>query len=374
MISCFLLLPDVSGKTTPPIDLGKRQILVIDADTNTVLLDHNANQQMVPSSMTKILTAYLIFEAIEAGQISLNTQFKISRKASKAEGSKMYLPEGGSVSVSDILQGLFVASGNDACICAAENIAESESAFVKLMNQKLQEFGCKDSYFVNATGLPDSNHYSTCFDLYKMAKKIYEDFPQYKKFFRQKVFVYAKGTHKSLNRALHSFSGADGLKTGNSKSGGQGVVISSEVEGRRVFAIINGCRSLSERNRYSDVLMNWAYRNFYQVHLFTKGQTVATLDTWMANKPHLHVVVDTDIVLTLPRQLREVPKAELVFTGPIEAPVKLGEKVGELHIMFEEEGKKAVYPAYAKASVQRAGYLKRLPVIVHYLIFGQNKL
>lgn len=371
-ITLCLYISLTAAKLTPPVDIDGRQFLIVDNDTATILFEHNADQKMSPSSMTKILTAYLVFEELQKGSISLDTVFKISRKASKTKGTKMYLAEGKTARVEDLIQGIFVASGNDACVCIAEGISGSEEAFVEAMNKKLIQFGCKDSHFVNASGLPDLNHYSTCRDLYKIARHLYADFPQYKHYFAQQTFAFEKGVHKNLNRLLKTFQGADGLKTGHTKDGGYGVITSALVNNQRIFVIFNGCKTMVERNRVSDILMNWAYQTFQQVHLFKKGQLIAKLDTWMANYPNIPVRLENDILLTLPRGYKLNVNAELSFIGPVEAPLKVGDKVGELILTLPDQQIQMVYPVYSQADLEKANYFQRVPIILHYLLFGKN--
>jgi serine-type D-Ala-D-Ala carboxypeptidase (penicillin-binding protein 5/6) len=362
----------VCAKLMPAVDIEGRQFLVIDGDTETILFEHEADLRMYPSSMTKILTAYIIFEEIASGKISFNTMFAISRKASKTDGTKMYLPEGKTVSVEDLIQGIFVASGNDACVCAAENISGSEEAFAARMNQKLTEFGCKDSHFMNASGLPNENHYSTCRDLYKIAKRLYADFSQYKHFFSQQEFTYGKGTHKNLNRLYKTFEGADGLKTGHTQGGGYGVITSALVNGQRIFSIVNGCKTMVERNRVSESLMRWAYSTFHQVTALQKDQIIAKLDTWMADHPQVPVGLKNDVILTLPKGSVQGLTSELVFQGPIEPPVACGDKIGELVLTMPDQQTKMIYPVYAQTTIAKAGFLRRLPIIIQYLLFGKN--
>lgn len=363
----------LSAKLAPPVEIEARQFLVIDNDTDTILFEHDADYKMAPSSMTKILTAYLVFEQIKAGKISLNTEFTISRKASKAEGTRMYLPEGKRVRVEDLIQGIFVASGNDACICVAENISGTEEAFAHLMNEKLREFGCNNSHFVNSSGLPNEDHYSTCRDLYKIAKRLYADFPEYHHFFSQKTFTFGKGTHKNLiTQFLKNFDGAEGLKTGHTKSGGYGVIASAVVNHQRIFVIMNGCKTMVERNRFIESLMHWAYRTFQQVVVFPKNKSIANLDTWMADQSQVPVVLKDDILLTLPKGDKHILSAELAFSGPIEPPLAAGDKIGDLILTIPEQQVQVIYPVYTQIALSKASYLQRLPIILHYLLFGKN--
>lgn len=374
ILGAFFVFSSVAtAKLTPPVETETRQFLVIDSDTDTVLFEHDADLKMAPSSMTKILTAYLIFEQIKAGKISLDTEFTISRKASKAEGTRMYLPEGKTVRVEDLIQGIFVASGNDACICAAENIAGTEEAFAEQMNEKLRQFGCSNSHFANSSGLPHEDHYSTCRDLYKIAKRLYADFPEYRNFFSQKTFTFGKGTHKNLiTQFLKNFEGSDGLKTGHTKSGGYGVITSAVVNQQRIFVIMNGCKTMVERNRSIEALMHWAYRTFHQVNIFQKNKIIAYLDTWMASQSKAPVILKDDVLLTLPKGGKHNISAELAFSGPIEPPLKAGDKVGELILTLTDQKMQIIYPVYAQVDLLKAGYLQRLPIILHYLLFGKN--
>jgi D-alanyl-D-alanine carboxypeptidase (penicillin-binding protein 5/6) len=284
----------------------------------------------------------------------------------------MYLPEGKTVNVEDIIQGIFVASGNDACVCAAENIAGSEESFVERMNQKLQEFGCTNSHFMNASGLPDDNHYSTCRDLYKIAKRLYADFPQHTHFFSQQVFTYGKGTHKSLNNLLKTFEGADGLKTGHTKIGGYGIINSATKNGQRIFVVFNGCKTMVERNRLGLHLMSWAYANFHQATLIQKDKIIANLDTWMANQPYIPVALKDNVTLTLPKGDLSGVSAELRFQGPLEPPIAVGDKVAELVVTLPDRQTQMIYPVYTQACLTKAGFLRRLPIILQYLLFGKN--
>lgn len=369
---CVITSALYAAKISPPVDVQGRQFFIVDSDTDTILFEHDANMRMFPSSMTKILTAYLLFEAIQSGKITLESLFTISRKASKTQGTKMYLPQGKTVRVDDLIQGMFVASGNDACVCVAENLDGSEEAFVKRMNQKLVELGCKQSHFMNASGLPDQNHYSTCHDLYIIAKRLYADFPQFQHYFAQQTFTFGKGTHKNLNSALKTFKGADGLKTGHTKIGGYGVVMSAIVNNQRIFVVMNGCKTMVERNRVSDAILHWAYRTFQQSRLFEKGQVIAHLDTWMSDYPHVPVVLNTDVLVTLPRVDQSPVSAELMVAAPLEPPLKAGDKVGELVVTLSDQKTQVIYPVYSQVTLQKAGYLQRLPMILYYLLFGKN--
>lgn len=363
---------NVRANLVAPVPLDSHQVLIVDADTDTVLFSHNASMRMTPSSMTKILTAYLLFQDIKAGKITLDSEFLVSSNAAKTEGTKMYLRAGSKAKVRELIEGIFVASANDACVCVAENLSGSEGSFAQRMNLVARQMGAANSNFLNAAGLPDPNHYSTCEDLYKIANRLYQDYPEYIPYFSQAEFKYekGKGAHYNLNSLLKTFPGTDGLKTGHTKAWGYGVVASAKVNNQRIFLVINGCKTMIQRNKYTQALMAWAYSAFEQVKLFSKSIPIASIDTWIANTPKLEAVLHEDVRLTIPRGAVENLSVEAVFHSPVEPPVNKDAKVGELIIknMLNETSRS--YPLYANHDIKRANFLQRIPMILYYLVFG----
>lgn len=357
-----------AGVTAPPVFWDGKQALVVDGKSGTTLLDLDADKKMTPSSMTKILTAYLLFEKIKEGKYTLDSQFPISRKAKRVIGTKMYLDEGKTVSVRDLIQGMFVASGNDACICVAETIAGSEESFAVLMNEKAKAFGCQNSHFTNASGLPDENHYSSCRDLYLIAKHMYDDFPEYLEYYKQQTFEYEEKLFKNLNRILKTFSGADGLKTGHTEDGGYGVIVSAIVNNQRIFSIFNGCRTMVERNKVSDTLMSWAYGSFDNLEIVKKETAMGSISTWMAKKETLLVGADSDLFVIIPKGRKAT--TDLVVSAPIEAPVKKGDVVGSIETKLDGVVISKV-PAVALEDLQKANIFVRFFKGIYHGIFGK---
>lgn len=374
LILLFSIKSISAAQVIPPVNLTSQQVLIVDADTNTILLSHNANVRMLPSSMTKILTAYVLFQDIRSGRISLDSEFLVSKKAAKAEGTKMYLRAGSRVSVKELIQGIFVASANDACICVAENLEKSEDAFARRMNEVAKGMGALNSNFMNASGLPHPNHYSTCEDLHKIAHNLYKDFPEHVRFFSQLSFKYSKGSgmHYNLNRLVKTFPGADGLKTGHTQAGGYGVVASANINDQRIILVINGCKTMVQRNKYTHTLMSWAYSFFQRVNLFAKGDVVTSLDTWIASSPRLPLVLKENAALTLPKTLAEGLTAKVVTQSPAVPPIKQGDVLGKLVVENSANNMQWEYPLYAEKDLEKAGFFKRIPMSLYYLIFGSS--
>lgn len=352
----------------------------MDASTDTVLFAKDADELMDPGSMTKIVTAYIVFKQIKEGKISFDTVFQVSENAIKmvskvSNGTLMYLSPGKSVSVRDLIQGLFVASGNDACTCLAENIAGNEESFVELMNVTAKKLGATQTNFTNSHGGPEDSQKSTCRDLYMIAKGFYLDFPEpeFQEFLKQKTFKYvgAKGVFNSPNDLLRNLSTADGLKTGHTEAGGYGVVGSANDNGRHHILVINGCVSRLDRSKSSLFLMKWGFDNFRQLTLFSKNETVAYADTWLAKEAQLPLGIQKDFVVTIPKFSLGKISAEFVYKGPIEAPVQKGEAVGELVVNIGD-GAFVSQKLYAQTSLEKASFFSRLPTVINYLLFGQN--
>lgn len=379
-LAVFFFLSVAVAQISPPLNTKGKQILLMDANTDTVLFSKDADELMDPGSMTKIMTAYLVFKQIKEGKLSFDTVFSVSKDAvgrvSKVtNGTLMYLSPGKFVSVRELIQGLFVASGNDACVCLAENIAGSEENFVELMNATAKKFGATQTNFTNSHGGPEDSQKSTCRDLYVMAKSMYLHFPEpeFQEFFKQKTFKYAgaKGVFNSPNDLLRNLSSADGLKTGHTEAGGYGVVGSANDNGRHHILVINGCVSRIDRSKSSVLLMKWGFDNFRQLTLFAKGDTVGYADTWLAQEERLPLEVQKDFIVTVPKFFLGKISAELVYNGPIEAPVQQGKPVGELAVNLGD-GVLVSQKLFAQKSLEKANFFSRLPTVINYLLFGHN--
>lgn len=346
-----------------------RQAYVIDLTTNSVLLNKNADARMPPASMSKLMTAYLIFERMKTGALQPDDRFTVSRKAWAKGGSKMFLMEGQRVSLETLIRGIVIQSGNDACIVVAEGMAGSEAAFAELMNAKAKELGLRDSHFVNATGWPDPDHYMTAHDLAILSQRIIEDFPEYYYFYSQKSFRFNKINQKNRNPILGVVDGADGLKTGYTDASGYGLVGSAVRDGRRLILVINGLDSARARSTEAERMMNWAFGAFETYKLLRAGETVETAKLWLGQAETAALVVNHDVTVTLPRASRADLKVSVSYKGPVPAPVYKGEQLGRL--IVTAPGVDAIErPLYVGETVERKGPFGRVIETVGALISG----
>jgi D-alanyl-D-alanine carboxypeptidase (penicillin-binding protein 5/6) len=340
-------------------DTIAKQAILIDADTKTVLMEKNSQQRMPTSSMAKTMTAYLVFEALKSGRISPDTAYTVSQKAWSTQGSKMFVPLGQQVKVGDLIQGVIVQSGNDACIVLAEGIAGSEEAFAEMMNKKAEEFGMKNTHFMNASGLPDPNHYSTAYDLAILSYHLIHDFPEYYHYFSEIDYTYNGIKQGNRNPLLYRNIGADGLKTGHTEDGGYGLMGTAIQNGRRLIIVINGLASMQERADEPARLLSWGFTNFQYLNLFKANDEVDKAKVWMGVKENVPIVVKEDLKTIY--KLGEKDKLQLTASikEPIQAPVVKGTQIGVLKIKSGEFPEREV-PLYAGEDVAKLGMFQRM--------------
>ena len=259
------------------ITTSAKQLLVIDLNTRTALVAKAANERMYPASMTKVMTAYLVFEHLKTGFIDMDSKFNVSYKAQQMGGSRMFLEYGTQVKVRDLLYGLIVQSGNDAAVVLSEGIAGSEDEFAKLMNSKAKELGMNNSNFLNASGWPDENHYVTAFDLAVLAKHIIEDFPEFYPLYSERTYTYNNIKQNNRNPLLWQDLGVDGLKTGFTEASGYGLLASAKEGERRMIMVINGMSSQRVRSRESNRVLRWAFTAWDNIRLYNAGQAIGRL-------------------------------------------------------------------------------------------------
>lgn len=359
-----------SAQSDEKLPLESTQAILIDTTTDQVLFDKGADVQMLPSSMTKILTMYLVFEELKAGRLKLDDTFIVSEKAWRKQGSKMFVKVGNCVRIDDLIRGVIVQSGNDASIVLAEGIAGSEEAFAAQMTHKARELGAKSSNFVNATGWPDENHYSTPRDLTLIAERTIKDFPEYYHFYREMVFIFNGIRQMNRNPLLYTMPECDGLKTGNTDEGGYGVVASAVQDGRRLIMVVNGAKSKKERAKDSEALMRWGFSYYVSPLLFKASEIVEKADVWLGNKPSIEMIVEEDVYVTLPRHESKNLKIEVKYQSPIPAPIKAGQRVGTL--LIKGLTKDREIPLVARYQVEKANFIDRIKAAIHYLFFGHN--
>lgn len=363
------------GATAPPaaaIETEAEQAIVMDATTGAVLLEKNADLPVPPSSMSKMMTVYLVFERLKEGSLSMDDTFVVSKKAWQRGGSKMFVEVGKQVSVADLLRGVIVQSGNDASIVLAEGLAGDEKTFADLMNRRAAELGLTNSTFKNASGWPEEGHLMSVRDLAILSKRTIEDFPEYYKLYAEKNFTYNGIRQGNRNPLLYRHGGADGLKTGHTEAAGYGLAASAERQDRRLIMAVNGLPSAKSRSREARRLMEWGFREFRNFSLFRDGDAVEKAGVWLGTEAMVPLVVDRDITVTLPRRARRTAEIKVVYTGPIPAPIAEGDAIARL-VVTAPDVPAVEIPLKAGKAVERLGFAGRLAAGLQYLLWGTLK-
>lgn len=345
---------------------------MVDLSTGTVLLEKNARTPMAPASMSKLMTTYMIMERLKNGSIGMEDTFNVSRKAWKKGGSKMFVRVNTRVKVQDLLRGIIVQSGNDACIVIAEGLSGTEDAFAAEMTKKAQQIGLEASTFRNSTGWPDPNHRMSARDIAVLSTRIIENFPEYYSIYSERTFTYSGIKQGNRNPLLYIDGfGADGLKTGHTEESGYGLAASAQRGDRRLVLVVNGLKSVRDRRNESARLLDWGFRNFKKFDLFHKGQELEMAETWLGSQPTVPLVIDQDVRLTLPRASRKGMKATVTYNGPIAAPIEKGQVVGKL-VLTAPGAKTMEYPLKAGEAVGQLGLFGRLGAALRHIIFGAS--
>jgi len=344
---------------------------MVDYHTGTVLFSKNAEQEMSPSSMTKLMTLYILFDQLKQGEVSLDTEFHVSETAWRKGGSKMYVKEGSKVSIEDLIKGIIVASGNDACIVVAEGIAGSEEAFVEDMNFKAEKMELVNSRFKNVTGWPDPEHKMSAKDLVTLSIKLYEDFPEYYKYFAEKTFKYSKIKQNNRNLLLFKDSSFDGLKTGHTEEAGYGIAISAQKDERRIFLAINGLKSNKERIQEAERLIRRGFVDHKYIELYPEKGEVYTANIWFGKGNKIKMITDKKVRVLANKRISKKQKVELTVTykDPIIAPVDEGRHIGDLTITTSGKVSEVV-PLYAAHSVPGDSFFGKAISKFKYMIFG----
>ncbi len=362
--------PTGSPADTPlgPVDTAAKWALILDFNTGATLLDKDGDMQMAPSSMTKLMTAYLVYGMLKSGRLQLDQELPVSEKAWRMQGSKMFVPYPGSVKVEDLIRGMIVQSGNDACIVLAEGIAGSEDQFVDLMNQKAKELGLTNTSYRNCTGWPDPGQLMTCRDIATLARHLINDFPEYYHYDAEKSFKYNNIDQQNRNPLVQAGL-ADGLKTGHTEAGGFGLVASAQRNGRRVIVVLNGMTSMKQRREESERLLEWAFSQWENVTLFTAADTVENAKVWLGTRSTVPLVGGRDLVITMPRQWRNSARIAIIYDSPIPAPIKSGDVVGKLSVSGQGVPTMDV-PLLAGADVDKLGLPGRAIAVVSRYVMG----
>ena len=374
IFALFALVFLVLSSPSRAVDIDAREYILIDFQTGETLKDVDGDKPMPPSSMSKLMTTYMVFDALRAGVISLDDEFSVSENAwrkggASSGGSTMFLEVNSRVSVENLLRGIIIQSGNDASIVVAENLAGSEDAFAQEMNLKATELGMTGSNFANATGLPDPDHYMTARDLARLARAIIVEFPEYYSLYREREFTYNGIRQGNRNPLLYSAVGADGLKTGHTSVAGYGLTASAVQSGRRIVLVANGFETAAQRTRDTERLMLWGFRNFTNRTLFSASETVTDADVWLGGEDSVPLIIQDQVTLTVPRRSWSSLEVKVAYDGPLPAPIIEGTEVAELVISAEGMETRR-YPLVAGASVNRLGFLGRMQAAAGQLFWG----
>jgi D-alanyl-D-alanine carboxypeptidase (penicillin-binding protein 5/6) len=361
-------VPTGSPAATPvgPVDTAAKYAVVIDFTTATVLLDKDADVPMTPSSMTKLMTAYIVYGMLKEGRLKLDQELPVSEKAWRMGGSKMFVMLDSNVKVEDLIRGMIVQSGNDACIVLAEGIAGSVDQFVDLMNQKAKQLGLTNSVFRNPTGWPDPEHHMSAHDIATLARRLIMDFPQYYHYDSERSFKYNNIDQQNRNTLLQK-GVVDGLKTGHTDDGGYGMVVSAKRDGRRVIVVVNGLSSMHQRSEEAERLLDWGFREFEDVTLFSAGDTVEQAPVWLGSAPTVPLIGGRDLVATLPTGWKNKAKITVEYDSPIPAPITRGVTLGRLTVTGTGMPDISM-PLLAGADVARLGLSGRSMAVLMRLV------
>ena len=355
----FLIASLAQAAAPQPPSVVGRSWMLGDLSSGQVLAAEKPDERIEPASLTKIMTAYIVYAALREKKISLDQQVNVSERAWRAPGSRMFIQPRRPVTVDELIRGMVVQSGNDACIALAEAVAGSEEVFVQMMNREAARLGMKDTRYMNATGLPDPQHYTTARDLYLVTSALIRDFPgDYGQYYSKKEFRYNNITQPNRNRLLWLDPSVDGVKTGHTEAAGYCLIASSSRGGRRLLSVLLGSTSEAMRAQESQKLLNWGFQFFDSVKLHKANESVKALEVWKGAADEVKTGFRGDIVITVPKGEAEKLKAELVSQQPLVAPVAQGQRVGTLRVSFE--GKPlAEHPLIALEAVGRAGIFGR---------------
>ena len=354
-----------------------RQAILVDVTGHRVLYEKNADQRMPTSSMSKMMTIYMVFDALKAGKIKLDDTLTVSEKAwrttYKQDESSMFLPIGGQVKVEDLIRGVIIQSGNDATVVLAEGLAGSEAEFVTEMNDKEKQLGMTNSHFANSNGMPDPEHYSTARDLATLAEHLNADFPEYYHYFGELEYTYNNIKQGNRNPLLYRAGlGVDGLKTGHTDAGGYGLTASAQRNGRRLVAVVNGLPNMQARADDPAALLDYGFNEFKAYTLFKAGETVERAATWEGVVPSVPLIVDQPVTITLSFAERKGLKVVADMPETVKAPIAVGQPIGKLVIsapgMSDQD-----YGLKAGSEVGRLGFFPRISMAAGYLMGNRSE-
>jgi D-alanyl-D-alanine carboxypeptidase (penicillin-binding protein 5/6) len=365
--------PAAKAEALPPSQIGigtlAKQAFMVDPQTSTVLLFKDADKPMHPSSMAKMMTIYILFEELEAGRVKLDTRFRVSERARNMGGSRMFVELGSEVTVEDLIKGMIVLSGNDACVVVAEGLSGNEDSFAERMTKRGRELGMTGTVFKNASGWPAEGQWTTARDLAVAAWRTIEDFPKLYRYYAETNWTYNNIKQDNRNRLLKMTPGTDGLKTGHTEEGGFGQATSALRDGRRLILVVNGLGSMAERAQETARVMEWGFRESANTTVFRAGDTVVEAPVWLGAQDKVPLVVPRPVQITAPTGQAVTPRVVARFDGPLAAPIAKGTKVGTAVVTLPD-GREIDYPLEAGADVGRMGVVGRVAAMIQHYLFG----
>ena len=359
------------------IEIDARYAILQDHHSGKILYEKDADTRIYPASLTKIMTSIVAFDLLKKGETSLDEMITISEKAwrlSQSGYSSMFIMLNDEISVEDLLKGIIIVSGNDACVALAEGLSGSEEDFVVLMNEKATEIGLENSNFNNSSGINDVNNYSTVRDVLKMSRYMIKNYPEYYSYFKETSFTWDRTggdpiTQGNRNPLLYRNIGADGIKTGFLTVEQYSLAASVKVGERRVTSVASGFKTKNSRSRESTKILNWGLKKFDTIQVAKKDEIIASVNVWLGKKNKADVVPSEDLYLTIPKRKRKTIKAVLEYDGPIEAPIKKGEKLGLLNVYISGELEKQI-DILSTEDIKRSNIFARLLKSLNYLVWG----
>ncbi len=370
LLAATLFAPSAMAE---PIATNAEHVHISDFQTGSVLYDKMADERLGPASMSKLMTVYMLFDALKRGDVKLTDTFHVSKKAWAMQGSKMFVDIDSDVAVEDLIRGMIIQSGNDACIVVAEGLAGTEEAFAERMNKKAQEIGLTNSNFTNSTGWPDPNHYMTAKDIATLSKRLVVDFPKYYAYFAEREFTWNGIKQGNRNPLLYrDGSGVDGLKTGHTEEAGFGISVSAVRDGRRIVMVVHGLTGMQERADEAGQLLDWAFRETGNYTVAAKGTVLADAPVEYGASESVPLTVAQDLVLTLPKSDRQKLTARAVLATPVVAPLAAGQEVGKL-VVTVPNMPDSTYPLVAARDVPEVGLAGRIFTNLGRLVLGASQ-
>ena len=367
----FPILSSASSLVPPPPQIKATSYILLDAQTNKVIVEYEADERNPPASLTKIMTTYLVEQMIQRGVVERSEQVPVSIKAWKAEGSKMFIREGTQVDLMDLLRGVVIQSGNDASIALAEFIAGDEASFAQMMNEQAEKLGMLNSNFLNSTGLPDEGHYSSARDMALLTKDMIKRFPEHYQLYSERSFKFNNIEQPNRNRLLRYDRSVDGVKTGYTKAAGYCLVASAERNGMRLISVVMGAENDDSRVRESQKLLTYGFRNFETSTIYEESEIVKSAPLFYGVEEVISLGVSQNVSVTIPRGSYEKLEAQIKVPKIIEAPVRKGDVLGELLLMMDEE---AIYrtSVISLENYEQAGFFSRFSDYLELIFLDES--